>query len=416
MPFADASLTAIRDAVESTYGVAPTGTYKSRRFVSETLGQDKEVVQSDEVVSDRRSPDNIQVGSSASGEMVSELTGGGIVPAFNTWDDYWLSALGATGFTSLVGALPGTMFSAGTITPTNEVDADDIKLTVSGGTPTNWPAFSPGELIQIVGFTGVRAVLNTIYKVKSGGGTTGLVLTAGPRVPSTPGTENANVIGAFQLQSITDGTVFRSFSIERAYSLSSEYALLSGMVLTGFTVEIAPKRPMRVTWRWLGKEEVSMTTQTPGTVTGVISRKSFSPVSDFAEISLDENGHDYFLNSFKLDFKNGSYLQDERAGQLGAVGVGFGTFECTGSYEFYYDNAAGSGTAGARHDELQRFVDKELIVAVRNSAGDSWGVILPRINWTAGRRSVVGKDQAVKGTVDFRAARGPAYLLKICRL
>lgn len=415
MPTADSSLTSLRESLEVTYGLAPTGVgsiYKELRMVSESLGQDKEIIQSDEISPDRMSPDNIQVGSSASGDHVAELTGGGAIVGQDTWDTRWLAALGATAFSTLQGNIAGVLFSAGTITPANAVDPDDITLTLSGGTPGVWSAgFIAGEFILLGGLTGVLAVLNTTFMVKSGGGTTVLTLTAGPRVPSSPGTFPANTLFAVQAPSITNGLVARSFAQERKYNLPNEFGLLSGMVLTGFDLEWRPKRPMRVTWRWLGKEEVSKTaTQAETLVPAVTSRKSFSMVSDLRGISLDDDGHSFFMNAFTLSVKNGAYLQDEQGGTLGAIGVGMGTFDITGSYEFYYQ-------AGTVHQDLYNFTSKKLAVMVANANADMLAIHLPRINWTGGRRAVQGKDQAVKGVVQFRAAKGPGpFIIRLARL
>lgn len=405
MTVADASLTSIRDAIESTYGVPPTGTYKERRMVNETLGQDKEAVSSEEIVTDRRNPGNIQVGSSASGEILSELTGGR--GATNTWDDYILGALGATGFSTVTAVAKGSL-PAGTITPTNDSDPDQIIFTLSAG---SWPAFPAGDFIQFTGFTGVRVPFNTIFKVKSGGGTAALTLSSGPRVPTTPGTEDTANVAASTIAAATDASVFRSFTIERKYSLVNEFAYMPGMVLSGFDVELQPKRPMRITWRWIGQEERSATAALgSGLTSAVTSVRSFSPVSDFAGIALDEDGHSFFLTSFRLQFRNGAYLQDEQAGTIGAVGVGLGTFDITGSYEFYYRD-------GTVHDQFRAFTGKDLSFAVRNVDTNSFVVHLPNINWVSGRRNAAGKDQAVRGRVDFRAAKGSApYMIRIARL
>lgn len=407
MPFADASLTAIRFASETTYATAPTGTYLEIRQVNEDLGQDKEVVVSDEITADRRNPDNIQVGSSASGDLTCELTGGIVATVGESWDQFFRSALGATGYSTPVGAINIT----GVITPTNGADADEIVLTLSAGT---FPAFATGEFTTWSGFDGVRSVLNSVYKVESGGGTGVLTLSCGPRVPASPGTQATATVSAFTFGAITDGTTLRSFSIERQYSVASQFALMTGKVVTGFDIDAQAKKPIRITWHFMGKDEQSKTTTIAGAVTAVSTAKSMTLVSDLRSFSLDENGHDYFLNSFKLSFKNGAYAQDERAGTIGTIGVGLGTFECTGRYEFYYDNA--TLPAGTVHDQFQKFQDKELHVGLGNANGEWFLIHLPRINWTAGRRATPGKDQAVKGWVEFRAAKGPTYLIKVGRL
>lgn len=409
-----ATTTAGGAEITGGYGTAATSIgYRALRFVSETLGQDKEVVQSDEVVSDRRPPDNIQVNSGASGEIVSELTGGNTLNTITaTWDDFWSASVGVdpatfpfTGdghFTTLT-----TGSGAGAIvTPANDgggTGNDRITFTLSGGS-ANWNAsLAAGQWVYAHGFTGVRAVLNGVYQLTARTGTV-LTLTRGARVPATPGAETPTTTNPFTVQRIpvvTDGTALRTFTIERAYtSLASEFARLPGMALNGFTVEMRPKAPMRVTWRWLGKEETQQTSTGASAVAAAqTTRKSFSPVSDFKFMSLDEDGHTFGLNGFKLDVKGGLYPQDEEAGTLGPQGIGLGTFEVTGSLEFYYEG-------GSIHTFLNAFTQKALSLSVVNSAGDAWVAVLPRVNFTGGRRSVAGKDQAIKATVDFRAAKG----------
>lgn len=421
MAFADASLVSLRDIKEATFGVTPTtGQWKERRLVSEDLGQNKEIVASDEIVNDRTTPDNIQVGSSASGPVTSELTGGN--GATDTWDDYVLASLNATGYSTKQGFLHGgggLAFTAGTITPANS-GTNDITLTLSGATPANWPAaFIPGELIYIAGFTGVRATLNTVYKIKANA-TTVLTLTGSVRVPSTPGTEAATNLDALQLGSATNGSSFWSFSQERKYApMTTDFALLDGMVLTGFDIDAQPKKPARITWNFLGKEELSAATTAVVTgVTGAItSRKSFTLASDFRALSINDDGHSYFLNGFKLSVKNGAYLQDERAGTIGPIGIGFGTFSVTGSFDGYYDSASGVGSAQL-FTNYHDFVDQEILFSIGNIFGDAMCFHLPRCNYNDARRSTPGKAQPHKPRMDFIAARGSTfpYQIKVARL
>lgn len=415
MAIADASLTSIRYAVESTWGTAPTGAYKELRMVSESLGQDKDMIQSEEIVSDRTPPDNIQTNSGASGDITSEVVGGNATDANDTWDDFFIGLLGSSA--AFTGDGTASSFTTGvTVTPANLGGSNDrITLTITGNT---WNAgIGAGNVVAVTGFTSVRAPLNAVYEVVSNTvGNTVLTLAKGPRVPSTPGVETPTTNTPFKVQrcgGITNGVTFKSFSVERKYSLASEYALLTGMVLSRYRFEMRPKRPMRQTWSMVGLSEASKTAQTGSSVTpAVTSRKSMSAVSDFKVFALDEDGHGFGLNEFTMDLTTGVYPQDEQAGNLGPVGIGLGTFGVTGSLGFYY-------TGSSIFDFASAFTPKSLFFAALNANGDVIGFDLPRVNFKNPRRATPGKDQAIKGTVDFVAAKGTdpisatSYLVRV---
>lgn len=521
---ADASLTSLRYALESgattaifpnpplpgIYGTPPTGTYKEIRMVNEDLGSDIGMVTSEEIVPDRAPPDNIQTEAGASGNHVSELTGGS--GANVTYDDMWLGALGATGFSTVQSSGVGSM--SGTITPTNS--GNNLTLTLSTGT---WNAlFSAGEFIVLAGFTGVRAIFNSVFRVVSGAGTAALVLDSGVLAPASPGTENAALVSAALCRSATPSSTFRSWAIERKYSLASEFAVEAGMVLAGFDVEVRPKRPLKVTYRWIGRQELSFATTraltnevntitanaspstggtftltvnaqttstiafnataatikaalealstvgvgnvevtctqanigvanavatityhsalggtnltTSGTMGGltggggahvfavatnggadalipaVTSVRVFSSVSDVKMFAINKNGSSFFINSLTLRFKNGAYMQDEQAGTLGPINIGQGSLALDGSMEFYY-------TGKSLFDIAQAFTDTEIAFAASDSAGNTWGMHLPRVNFKNPRRATPGKDQAMKGTLEFSAAKGAAFFAKL---
>jgi len=399
---ADASLTSFRYAVESTWNTSPTGAYRELAIISEDLGGDVGMTQSEEIVSDRTPPDNIQTESGGSGNIVCEAKGGNAVDGNQTWDDFWIGALApAAGF---AGDATSSLFTTGvTITPANVGGNNDrITLTISGNT---WNGgFIAGGIVAVTGFTGVRAPLNSVYEVFSNtGGNTILTLTKGPRVPTSPGVETPTAGTPFKAQlcgTITNGIVPKSITMERKYSVANEFALLPGFRVGRFRLELRPKRPVRLTWTMLGKTETSRTTTISSSVVPFSGRKSFSAVSDMKAYALGEDGHSFALNEFTLDFTTGVYAQDEQAGTLGPIDIGLGTLGATGTIGFYYQ-------AGTIFDWAQTFTEKSLWFALLNTTtGDALGFDLPRVNFKNPRRSTPGKDQAIKGSVEFQAARG----------
>jgi hypothetical protein len=399
---ADASLTSFRYAVESTWNTSPTGAYREISIISEDLGGDVGMVTSEEIVSDRAPPDNIQTESGGSGNIVCDAKGGNAVDGNQTHDDFYLGALGsAAGF---AGDATSSSFNGGgvTVTPANVGGNNDrITLTISGNT---WNGgFGAGNVVSVRGFTGVRSTLNAVYEVFSNTvGNTVLTLTKGPRVPASPGVETPTAGTPFTVQrcgAITNGILPISFSMERKYSIANDFALLPGYRLSRFRLEMRPKRPVKVTFTFLGKTEISRTTTISSSVVPSSGRKPFSAVSDMKAWALGEDGHSFGINEFTLDFATGVYAQDEQAGTLGPIDIGLGSFAATGSVAFYY-------TGSTIFDLAQAFTEKSLWISWMNAAGDVLGIDLPRVNFKTPRRSTPGKDQAIKGTVEFQAARG----------
>ena len=420
MAIADTSLTSVRYVKETTFGVSPSAVaYQEIRLASEDLGQDKEVVQSDEIVTDRRPPDNIQVGSSASGDITTEPIGG----QGAAYDDFWLGSIGQA--SAFSGHATTQTFSTGTITIDNVAgNSDRIQITHSA---TNWNAgFTAGVYVLVSGFIADAAgnsltYLNSTYQVVSGAGGLTLIVTKGPRMPASPAPPRttptltagtAVVVSRYGEQ--VDGTGIQFFTIERKYSITNSFARLPGHTVSGFDFEMPTKKPMRVTWHFMGKEETDASATLSSTVTAAPTNKSLSPVSDMKSFSLGEDGHSFQLTKFSLKLSGGHYSQDEEAGTLGPQGIGLGTFKVTGRIEFYYE-------AGTIHTFYQLFQDKSITWMAGNAAGDGLGFAIPRINFTGGRRGTPGKDQSVKGWVEFQAAKGTdplvgsAHLIKVLR-
>lgn len=408
------------------YGNSPTGTtaYQEVRMVSESLGQDKEVVQSDEILTDRRPPDNIQVGSSGSGDVVTEVIGGGFnAGPQRAYDDWLLASIGQN--VPFIVTAADTTFSSGTITVDN-VSTDRISFVCSAG--SFGAGLLAGVFVQVTGFindsTGASLTyLNSTYMVISGAGTSTLTCTKGPRVAAspapprtTPTLTGGTTVRFRRYPDAVDGTSLATFTLERKYSITNEFARMPGYALQGFRFEMRPKQPMRFTWNWIGKEETSATTALSSVVLAAPTNKSFAPVGDFRSLSIGEDGRSFSVTSFTLQVSGGLYPQDEEAGVLGPQGIGLGTFDVTGSIEFYYEG-------GSLFSFYQQFTDKSLHFAATNAAGDGLLFAMPRVNLTSpSRRSIAGKDQAVKGSVSFRAAKGTevvggaTYLLKIGRI
>lgn len=401
------------------YAVSPSNAgFQTVRMVSEDLGQDKEIVSSDEIVNDRRPPDNIQVNSTGSGSIVSEVIGGA-----NGWmDDMWMSSIGQVA--PFVGHLTTQTFSTGTLSVDN-VGGNADRITMTHSATSFQSGFTAGSFVLVSGFVADNAgnsltYLNSVYQVVSGASSTALTLTRGPRVTTaspprvTPTLTGGTAVTFSKYGVLVDSTSVPTFTFQRQYSIASEYARMAGFAVDGFDFDMSPKRPMRITWKLVGKEELSATTTLATSLISAPTNKSMAPVADMKSFAVGEDGHSFQLTSFKLSVSGGLYMQDEEAGTLGPQGIGAGTYKVTGSCEFYYEG-------GTLHSFYQQFVDKSILFSLGNVALDGVLFFMPRCNFTGGRRATPGKDQATKGRLDFTAAKGTdtvdstTYLLKIGR-
>lgn len=419
---ADASLVSVRYKAQSAFGTPATGTFQEIRLASEDLGQDKEVTSSDEIISDRTNPDNIQVGSSGSGPIVTEAIGGntttgGLSNAYP--EDFYAYSLGQVAAT-FAGQGTSSVFSSGTMAVDNVTAGGELnRITFTHSATTFQAGFTAGSLVLVQGFLADNATnsltyLNAAYQVVSGAGTTALVCTAGPRVTTaapprtTPTLNAATAITFSKYGTLTNGTTLTPVSIERKYGpIAGEFARLADFHLDGFEFDMQPKKPARVTWNWIGKEEISATNTMTSAVNAAPTNKSLSPVADMKSFAVGEDGHSFQIISFKLKVSGGLYLQDEEAGTLGPVGVGVGTFKVEGSCTFYYEGV----TSSSLFDFYRNFTDKRILFCMGNANADGIAFNLPRCNFKDGRRSTPGKDQAHKGRLDFVAARGSDPLI-----
>jgi hypothetical protein len=379
-PVADASQGTLAWAVESTFKTPPGGTYQLERIVSESLGRDPEIIQSDEIDGDRQVVDNI---------LAFVQAGGGVPVEFSylSHDDWLRYAL-------LSGDWAG---SAGNPAATKQVVVSGTQtiFRLSSGT---WPGFVVGQIVRTSGFA--TAANNGYWKIAANA-TTDLTCEG---VGTNEGATAAVVV---QLDQIVTGSTLASMTLEREYTnlaTANSFAQLTGMVLSGFTVESSKRDKVRGEFRFMGATEQKITSSDAGAKTAAPTNRVYS-VNGHLDTFVFNNDRTARMTNFRLNYENGLYVIDD-AGFLTAEDIGIGDAVLDGTYDFWYRDPS-------VFDEAESFSDVNFLVAFEDDSSNGWGFEVVQCNLGPGRRNLPGKSQGTIGTMQYQAKKHPTELITL---
>jgi len=377
-PVADASQGTLSWAVESTFKTPATGTYQKVRMISDSLGRDPEVIQSDEIDGDRQVVDNILAFIQAGGGVPVEFS-------YGAHDD-WLRYALLSGDWAGAAANPGPDIQV-------LVTATETTFRLASGA---WTSFVVGQIVRSGGFT--NSENNGYWKVTD---ISGLDLTcAGVGVAEGSGGSRT----VQQCDQIVTGTAIASMTIERGYSIASNIAQLPGMTLAGFSIDASKRDKVRGEFRFLGATEQTITSSPGSGYTAAPTNRVFSVNGHLATFAFN-NDRSARLTSFRLDYDNGLYVIDD-AGYSTPEAIGIGDAKVEGNYEFWYRD-------GTVFDRVEDFADCPFLVAFEDSAGNGLGFEVLASNLGPARRVTPGKSQGVIGTTQYMGKKHPTELITL---
>lgn len=373
MTFASANRAQVRYAVESTFGVTPTtGNHSNLRMTGESLDFAIQTQTSQELRSDRQTTDVVQVGASASGGINFEMSYKEydvLLEAVlqGTWAHFGTDGLG-------VAASVGIDSTAGTLT--------------WGVAPTGTSALTGLEVGQWFKLIAPSDAADGAYlKVAS---RTSTVITVAASTP-IPGTGTRAGVANTQIKTsrVKNGTVQRSFSIEKELADVTQFFLYRGMTTSKMSMSFQSGSIVGGSFEFMGKDAQRLTS------TGLAGTASASETYDVANAvagvgKIMEAGADLagtFIKSLTLDVDNGLRAQDA-IGTLGAVGIGSGTLSASGNIEVYFAD-------GTMYDKFRNNTATSLSWFVRDGAGNGYVVTLPKIKFSGGKINAGGLNQDV---------------------
>ena len=399
MTFATANRVALRYVAEVTENTTPTSpTLQATRFTSESLNNSADFTSSEEIRSDRMTPDTVQTSLSAGGDINGELS-------YQSYDDI----------------IQGAMFSTWVTSSGEVAEATDITLTKTAGTPNTWVLTASGatnfstllsdtavgQFVEIVGFS----VAGRFYaEVTSKSATT-----LGIKPLTNVATEaEGDPVSVIPLDYIRNGTTNRSFTIQKSFTdLSTvEYWNFTGAKIGEWSLDFQTGQILNTAFSVLARDGVMTESQFSGaTVAAATTTGVMNAVNDVTAITFDGDpgGATYRFNSLSLSMNNALRGQ-EAIGTLGFIGVVPGRLQITGDIELYFEDSS-------LFDNFRAATAFQLTLMVQDSDGNAYILTLPRCKYTSMEIVAGGLDTDIFASASLEALINSAgtYQIQLSR-
>ncbi|MEK9722240.1 MAG: phage tail tube protein, partial [Rhodospirillaceae bacterium] len=221
------------------------------------------------------------------------------------------------------------------------------------------------------------------------------VLTVTPAPSALTGGGNEEVEAGAR---ITAGTTFRSFNIEREYTdLTSEFALYRGMAPQTLSLSMTPESIITGSIGFIGKDETTTTsTLGDGSPTDPGSgNTSFNAIDHI--YAIWEANAVTAVRQFDMSLNNNLFPRLE-LGTLGAVSIGKGSIDLSGSIQLTYDS-----TSEAFFAKLLSQAETSLQVILVDASGNAYSIDIPAIKLSDGKRVAGGLNQDVIADISWAA-------------
>ena len=368
MPLASSSSVAVRYIKETVFGVTPTtGNPTELRVTGESLDYSISKESSKEINITRGVSSMVPTDASTSGGLPMEVHYKGV-------DDLLESALQST----------WTVFGTngvGVATATTSITATTITASAATTGTSIFTGLKKGQWFRI---QSAGANAGKILRVSTVTAPTSTVITLDV---STPATVSAGESIQIQSSRLTHGTTQTSFSIERLNNDIGVYTVFRGQTPSKFSLNVASGSLSTISFDFMGKDaDQGDATYLPGTVQAAPAYEIHSGVAGATNaVWLDGvpvTGT--YVKSVSTDFDNA--LRSMGAiGTLGAVALGSGTINCTGSASIYFANK----------DLFVKFkanTNISLMFATTDADGNGYVITLPKVNIGSWKSNAGGKD------------------------
>lgn len=385
----DTNRVAMLYSKETSYGVLPgTANFQTLRYTSESFKQDTDSTQSQEIRADRAVADIIRTGVSASGEIGFELS-------YGTYNDLMAAVLGDadTAFSAIHTLSALTTISASAVD--NSFNDTANSFTVGNG-------YVAGAWIKVSGFAGGSAANNNrVWKIRSRSSDAKIIVEGGIVVTDTAGDPVTIVRGG----NIRTGTTLATYTIEKQFTdLVNNFEYIKGVAFDRMSLEITPDGIITGSFTTLGKRAESGAITL---ITGATGAATTTPVMNGIDnvLLIMEGFEGAFaapsLTITGFSFEIGNNLRTRlEVGTLGAVSLGTGTHDVTGTVSFYYPDAA-----NVMLDKYLNWTASSFAIVVGESASSNNVYVFdfPQVRYTDGSRNATGINDDVMVDLSFQA-------------
>lgn len=382
MPLGSSSLVQLAYAQETVFGVIPTvGNHKYLRITGESLDFAISKEASEEINSSRSVSSMIPVTASASGGVESEVS-------YREYDELIAAALQASFNVFGVNGVGATFTGAFTATT--------ITASVATAGASAFTNLQRGQWFRVVAPSSPND--GRILRVSSTVAPTTTVITLDPNTPAAVAASVPNC--TVSSSRLTNGITQRSFTLERQSPDITEYWAYTGMTVSSMELNLASGSRSTMSFSFMGKgAERDTSTQLPGTAAQSFAYDIHSGTTGPACI-IWANGAPFagtFVKSVSLSYDNALRSQEALC-TLGAIGIGSGTLNVSGTLEVYFAN-------GNLFDSFLANEYISITFSTLDSSGNGYIFTLPKCNLSAVNTSAGGKDADMMLSIEFTALR-----------
>lgn len=379
MALASSNRAQVRFIPEATFGVTPTtGNCINLRATGESLAYEIQTTTSQEIRADRQITDVVQTGASTSGGVNFELS-------YKEYDPF------------IEAVLQGTWKHYGTegvgVAASVTVDSTAGTLTWSVA-PTGTSALSELEVGQWFKLIAPGDPANNAFLKLASRTSTSITVAAGTPIPGT----GSRPVAATQIKSsrVKNGTVQRSFSIEKEFADVSQFFLYKGMTASKMSLQFQSGSILGGSFDFMGTVSVRAdATQLPGTP---VTSQTFDVMNAVSGVgSIYEAGVPLagtFIKSLNLDVDNALRGQDA-IGTMGFVGIASGTVSVGGAVEMYLAD-------GTMYDKLVNNTSSSLSWFVRDGNGNGYVYTAEKVKFSGGGVTAGGLNQDVMLSMNWQ--------------
>ena len=377
----DTNRIALTYGQESAYGTVPSS-FKTMRITGESLHQETSTVTSAEIRADRQIADVVRSNLSVAGDTSIELS--------YSFSDLLTSALMASAFTTeLAHSSTGTRLMGADTSG----GAGNHKFTEDAD--GNFNNFTAGQWIKTSGFA--NATNNGYWKIKSIG--TNEIVVYG----SLGSTEVQSAVPtATQGGQIYNGNTQTSYTIERVYTditagNSGRCAQYTGCMVDGVSINATTEAVVTGSFSWLGAVGASLTTETDTSPDDASGNDVMNAIDDVKGVMEGEAYGAKTITAFSMSLANNLRPRLE-IGTLGAVAIGTGTCNVSGTFQRYYSDSS-------MIDKYLNFNDSSLAIVFEDSDGNAYCLDFPKIIYTSAQRVAGGQNQDLIADMSWEAVR-----------
>lgn len=389
MSLATSNRAQLRFIKESVFGTTPgSGNPNNLRMTGESLAFAINTDTSKEIRSDRQVTDLIQTGASASGDINLELSYAEYDPLIEALMQGTYTVFGTNG----VGAVIPTSatFAAGTLTAGAATSGSSIFTNLV-----------KGQWVKISGST--NPLQNIWAQVSLTVDPTATVLTF-QGTPFTGATGAGGAAVTVSASRIANGTTLNSYTIERAVMDSTvpQYFAYRGMCASKLALKFAAGSVVGGAFSFMGKDAVRQdTTSTlPGTP---VASKTYDVMNAVSGVGNIMEGGTVLTGTYikSVDLSIDNSLRAQTAiGTLGAVGVGTGTLQVSGTMEVYLAD-------GTMWDKFRNNTASSISLRATDGAGNGYVFTLPKIKYGDAKVNAGAIDQDLMLSMPFTGIMDP---------